>query len=64
MANEVLKSIADDIRVIDKDIQEAEALLSAMSEAGEDVTELKADLQAAKLRRERWVRMLKARGVM
>lgn len=64
MANEVLKSIADDIRNINQSIQEAEELLSAMKEAGEDTSELQADLNNAKMRKERWERMLKARGAL
>lgn len=63
MANEVLQGIADDISKISESIKQGDELISAAKEAGEDVSGLASDLSQLKIRRERWVRMLKGRGI-
>jgi len=63
MASEILRRIKEDIAAIQKDIEDAEGLINAMREAGEDVSELERMLIELKTRKARWERMLKARGV-
>ena len=64
MASEVLKGVADDILAINNQISEAEELISAMKEAGEDTAALEADLNTLRIRKNKWERMLRNRGVM
>ena len=63
MPDEVLKSIAEDITRVDEQITRATDLISAMKEAGEDTATLEADLRTQIARKNRWERMLTARGV-
>lgn len=62
MANEMLKSIAEDFKSIDPKIAEAKELIAALREAGESTAQLEADLRALELRRDKWGKMLRARG--
>lgn len=64
MPNQVLEEIAGTIKDLDKQIDEAQELLNALSEAGEDVTLIKADLSKLRVRKNKWERMLKARGYL
>lgn len=63
MASQVLKDIASDFARVNPAILEAEELISAMREAGEDTATMEADLRTLKLRKTKWERMLKARGL-
>jgi len=63
MPSQVLKDIAADFARVDPAIDEAEELISAMREAGEDTTKMEADLRGLKLRKTKWQRMLKNRGL-
>jgi len=63
MASEILKTIASDIHDIDGIIEEAEELISAMKEAGEETHDQVASLQLLKVRKAKWQRMLQARGL-
>lgn len=63
MTSQVLRDIASDFKRVDPAIKEAEELISAMREAGEDTTQMEADLRGLKLRKGKWERMLKARGL-
>ena len=60
--NEVLKSVAADIANINIMIRNAEELIAALREAGETVTDQEAALRTLKIRKEKWERMLQARG--
>ena len=60
--NEVLKSVAADIATINTAIRNAEELIAALREAGESVTDQEASLRTLKIRKEKWERMLQARG--
>jgi hypothetical protein len=60
--NEVLKSVAADIANINKSIAQAEELISALREAGEPVSEQESALRTLRIRKEKWERMLQARG--
>ena len=62
MANETLKAIGEDINKITESIAEAEELVSAMKEAGEETATLEQDLRTLRVRKEKWERMLKNRG--
>jgi len=63
VASEILKTIASDIKDIDGIIEEAEELISAMKEAGEETHDQVASLQLLKVRKAKWQRMLQARGL-
>ncbi|MBW8036355.1 MAG: hypothetical protein FVQ79_12175 [Planctomycetes bacterium] len=63
MANEILKGIAEDMKEVDVAITEARDLVSAMKEAGEDVSALESDMRDLEIRKVKWDRMLKSRGV-
>ena len=64
MASEVLKNIAADFAKIDPAITEADELIQAMREAGEETAEMEAELRTLKTRKTKWERMLKARGLL
>lgn len=63
MPSQVLKDIASDFARVEPAILEAEELIKAMHEAGEETTQMEADLRSLKLRKGKWERMLKARGL-
>jgi hypothetical protein len=63
MADEVLESIAKDIRDIQTSLDRAKTLISAMKEAGEDTHEMEADVRTLEIRKTKWERMLKSRGI-
>lgn len=64
MPSEVLKTIAGDFKKVDPAIEEAEELIAAMKEAGEDVVSMESELRLLKIRKTKWTRMLKARGLL
>jgi predicted nuclease with TOPRIM domain len=63
MAQEVFRRIAEDLKGIDKRFEEAEDLIKALEEAGEDVTQLREEFRTLKAQAERWKAVLKARGI-
>lgn len=63
MASQVLESVAADLKTINAQISEANELISAMRDAGEDTAQLTADLRALEIRKQKWERMLQARGI-
>jgi len=63
MASEILQTIAKDIQEVDSIIIEAEELISAAKEAGEDTKEMEASMMLLKVRKMKWQRMLSARGL-
>jgi len=64
MPSQVLKDIAEDFKRVDPAIKEAEELISAMKEAGEETVTMEAELRTLKLRKTKWERMLRARGLL
>lgn len=64
MAQDALIQVAEDFKRVDPAIKDAEELISAMKEAGESTTKQEKDLRALKVRRDKWHRMLKARGLL
>lgn len=64
MPSQVLKDIAEDFARVEPAITEAEELIQAMRDAGEDTTSMEAELRTLKLRKGKWERMLKARGLL
>ncbi len=63
MGDEILNEIAVDVQEIQKAIDRAKLLISAMKEAGEDTHEMEADIRLLEIRKTKWERMLKARGI-
>lgn len=64
MTSQILKDIAMDFDRVAPAITEAEELIAAMREAGEDTATLEAELRSLKTRKGKWERMLKARGLL
>ena len=64
MPSDVLKGIAEDFKTIDPKIVEAQELIQAMKDAGEPTAEMETELRALKIRKDKWARMLKARGLL
>lgn len=54
--------IARDLSSIKSQYEVAVDLISAMKEAGEDVTEVESTLRALEVRKDKWSRMLESRG--
>jgi len=63
MASPILETIAKDIQQVDGFVAEAEELISAAKEAGEDTKEQEAAMMLLKVRKMKWQRMLEARGL-
>lgn len=63
MANPILDTVARNINEITQKIEDAQELLNAMKEAGEEVFEYEQQLQQLRIKREKWSNMLKARGI-
>lgn len=63
MADPILETIANDIKEVDGIMERGQFLLSAMEDAGEDTKEEKAQLAVLMVRKEKWKRMLQARGL-
>lgn len=63
MAEEILQEIAVDVKNIQTSIDKAKILISAMKEAGEDTHEMEADIRLLEVRKIKWERMLKSRGI-
>ena len=63
MADEILQEIAGDVKEIQVAIDRAKILISAMKEAGEDTHEMEADIRLLEVRKTKWERMLKSRGI-
>lgn len=63
MANPVLEGIGRDITQINKNIEEAEEIIQAMKEAGEDTATLEQDLKTLRIRKGKWEQMLINRGI-
>jgi len=64
MPSEVLKNVAQDFKRVQPAIEEAEELIKAMKEAGEDTAVMEAELRKLTIRKTKWERMLKARGLL
>lgn len=64
MTSEVLKNIAGDFSRIDPAISEAEELIKALKDAGEETASMEAELRKLLMRKDKWSRMLKARGLL
>lgn len=62
MSDEILQGIAQDIQEVDVALDTATDLISAMKEAGEDVTTQESEIRALRMRKNKWEKMLKARG--
>ena len=64
MSNEILEGIAQDIQGVEGALTEAKDLVSAMKEAGEDVATFETDIRTLEMRKVKWERMLKGRGIV
>lgn len=64
MPDEILESVAQDMRSINERLSRARDLAEAMREAGEDVTTLESQIHQLEVRKQRWELMLKNRGYL
>jgi predicted nuclease of restriction endonuclease-like RecB superfamily len=62
VGNEILDRIAQDLKEIRRAIREARELIEFAKQAGEDVTDLEAQLRELEKRKARWERALEAQG--
>lgn len=60
--NESIALLKKNLEGIEANIKEAEEAIDIMSEAGENVTSLKANLQTLKTRQKKWIKALEAHG--
>ena len=58
----MFQRIARDLKAIKSQYATSSDLISAMKEAGEDVSEQESALRALEIRQDKWERMLNARG--
>ena len=63
MANQILEGIAQDIKDVEAALMEAKDLVSAMKEAGEDVSSWETEIRTLEIRKVKWERMLQGRGI-
>ena len=63
MSDAILRGVSADIKSAREKVKDAEELIEAMKEAGEDASELERNLRDLKLRMVKWERMLEARGI-
>ena len=63
MSDAILRGVAEDLKGVEVHIEEAQMLIDAMKEAGEQVSEQEASLRSLRTRKEKWKRMLEARGI-
>lgn len=63
MSDEILTGIAADLEEATTAIATAEELVSALKEAGEDVSEQEGRIRALKMRKTKWDKMMQSRGI-
>lgn len=63
MSDALLRGVAEDLKNADTAITEAQKLIDAMKEAGETVTAQEAEIRSLRIRKDKWQRMLEARGI-
>jgi hypothetical protein len=63
MSDVTLQQVAENVKAINTNITNAQNLINALSEAGEDTTKLKQDLNSLIIRKNKWENMLKNRGI-
>ena len=63
MANEILSRIKVDVDKVNTALIEAQELISALKEAGEDVSTMEMDIRDLERRKMKWEKMLQARGI-
>ena len=62
--NEILRNAAASLKRLEPLVAEARDLITAMEEAGEDTSSLRADLSTRVERMNRWRAMLEHRGLL
>ena len=62
MNSEILKSVKGDLETREPKIEEAEELIATLKEVGEDTREMETQLRTLKIRRDKWKKVLIARG--
>lgn len=63
MSNKILEGIAEDIKGVEGALAEARELVSAMKEAGEDVSKWETEIRSLEMRKVKWEKMLAGRGI-
>ena len=62
MAEDILGKVAQDLSSINENVFLARELISALKDAGEEVTEQENNLRTLERRKVRWEKMLQERG--
>lgn len=63
MADPVLESVAEDLKVITSELDRAKSLVQVLKEAGEDTVKIESDIKALEIRKKKWERVLETRGI-
>jgi len=64
MENEILNGVAKDMEQVTKRLVQAQDLVNALKEAGEDTSKMESDMRLLQMRKGKWENMLKNRGVL
>jgi len=64
MENEILNGVAKDMEQVTKRLVQAQDLVDALKEAGEDTSKMESDMRLLQMRKGKWETMLKNRGVL
>lgn len=62
-AGVVLQGIANDVKEITVQLDNARILVQALKEAGVSTTQQEADIRSLEIQQAKWINMLKARGI-
>jgi len=64
MENEILNGVAKDMEQVTKRLVQAQDLVDALKEAGEDTSKMESDMRLLQMRKGKWENMLKNRGIL
>jgi len=64
MENDIYKTIAEDISQINKNIKDSRDRIGFLKDAGESTVELESELRNLEIRKNKWERALKNRGII
>lgn len=62
MDQEIIKGLVRDLAEVESKVTEAQEVINILKEAGEQTADLEAQLRGLVTRRNKWQRVLKARG--
>lgn len=63
-AQDVMKGVASRMPAMNEAVEAAQELVDFLDEVGDDTTQAKLKLEAAKLKRDKWSKALETRGLL